>query len=646
MADKELTVFVVDVGPYMHKDSYEYLFETTATKLLKGLKTDYVSVVAFHSHETNHQLELTGKFRGINVLVDFEAPSFSQLKKLREVLVPQDSIENEASDSFQSLVFSISLFQETKKKAFKRNIVVITSSESLMPSYTQEKIDALPNLLSDLGINLIVIGTDFKPSNPKKVEQNWLEIGKKFGQYYLLGKKEAYDVLRYSPPVKKTRPMPLYKGELRLGADFAQMMAEKHYDPSEDDTCLVWQVEVYPAAKSETNTQNLHEYLVDGDKAVRIERNTKKFIWEKNFQAKTDELIAEEDADDKQFDKVYLDHETTVPGFKFSNFDLIALDSDLQEAAKLKLTSEFDIFSFLKVSSLPYSYFTDETSFIVPEKSSSFKNTLIHFAFCQTLYEKGIAPVARFVRKQAKEVEVGALVPVKVKYGATFSYCYIFVRLPFKEDEKIGNFAKLLQRQKEDHDKTNDDASKKDSLMDDFINMRTYVGDDDLDETKDFKSTIDNFKVTMKTSESSKLSLPMTFKSSDPFLCNSPATNKFSFYLRKALLRSLEIEDWVTYCQDERFVEKVLRENQHSTNLFNLENALLTNSTAPLKWLKEKADTSHTTSKRLVEAFDIKYVRKIDVKKSKGNKNDVIFQQKGNYGADEGDYDAVPDFDF
>lgn len=650
MADKEATVFVVDLSLAASPKAYNYMFDTLAAKLVKGLKTDYVSVVAFHSSRTNHALAETGKFQGINVLVDFEAPTYNQVKRVKEELVPENYHLPDTSDGFQALVFSVSLFEQTRRKAFKRNLVVITAWDSPMESISDTKIAALLNLTKDLALNLVVIGPDLTSHNPASGQSDWISISCQFDQSHVLSLKEAAFLSRNCPPVKKTRPMPTYRGDLRFGADFSKLLSDKRYDPSEDDSCLVWKVEVYPAAKSEIALNSLHEYIVDGDKIVRVERNTKQFVWEKNSLANAEEALGEENADDKLFDKVYLGHDSTVPGFKFSNFDLLALDSDLRDASKLDISSEFDIFGFLKINSIPYCYFTDDASFIVPEKSSSFKNTFTHFAFCQTLFEKQIAPVARFVRKQAKEVEVGAMIPVKVKDGSDFSYCYVFIRLPFKEDEKIGNFPRLAEKNraqaenKEDLKETN--RSKLDDLMDSFVNECTYVGKDDLDDTRDYKTTIDNFKVTMKGSDSSKLNLPIKGNSTDPFLCNSPGSNKFSNYLKRAILKSMEIDDWMTYCQDPKFVEMALKENKGATNLLNLENALLVNSNAKLDWLQKISNSSRPVGKRLVEELGIKYLQKVDAKKQKGTKNVANYEQKGNYGADEGEYGSVPDFGF
>ncbi|KAM9886691.1 hypothetical protein OXX69_013656, partial [Metschnikowia pulcherrima] len=70
MADKELTIFLLDAS--VPSTAYKYVFDTLAAKLLKGLKTDYVTVASFNSKNTVHAVAETGKFRGIEVLLEFE----------------------------------------------------------------------------------------------------------------------------------------------------------------------------------------------------------------------------------------------------------------------------------------------------------------------------------------------------------------------------------------------------------------------------------------------------------------------------------------------------------------------------------------------------------------------------------------------
>lgn len=644
MADKELTVFVVEAG--LDNEAYHYLYEVLAGKLIKGLKTDCVSVLEYNLSVTSNALEHTGKFRGINVLADFETPSYTQLQKIKSFLEKSEDPAPDLSDVFQSLIFSVSLFEKTKKKVFTRNIVVITSAESTMDSYTPEKAGGIPNLIKELNIHLVVIGAQF--GSQSKTEQNWFHIAQQFPQHHIMSTEEALKVSSLHPPVRKTRPMPIYRGELRLGADTAKMLHDETYVAETDDLCLTFRVEVFSAAKLESALLGGHDYLVEDGKAIKVERKADHFVWKKNFQGEREEHLENDEVDDKNFDKVRVEGKMFTPGFKFSNYDLIGLEEDLMSAAKLELSSEFDIFAFVPAESVPYAYFTGESFFVVPEKGSSLRNLLNHAAFAQALHDKGLAPLARFVRKQAKEVEVGPLFPVKIKMGHSFTFAYIFIRLPFKEDEKIGHFPSLVSMTDEKDVKAEEEnRSDVNKLMESFIVSKTYIGEDELDDTRDYKTTIDNFKVTLKHSEGSKLPLPPNPELLDPFLCSAPGANKFASYLRKIITRSLSEKDLDKYANDPDFIKKILRENDPNfTNLFNLENSLAVNSTLDSNWLVELLDKSHESSKRLLDALDVKYVRKADLKKQRTKKTNAILQARGNYGADEGNYGAVPDFGF
>lgn len=645
MADKELTVFVVETGPHVPKKSYEYLFDCLAAKLLKGLKTDYISVVFFNSSKTNHVLDHTGKFRGIDVVADFETPSYNQLKMIRNYLDDCGPADPDSSDAFQSLIFSVSLFEKTKKKAFTRNVVIITTRDSPLESYKSELADAIPGLLKDLNVNLVVIGNNFGSAPDSDYDRIWHHIANQFASNHILSIEEASEVARLCPPVRKTRPMPIYRGELRLGADITKVLHDTAYLAENDMLCAAFRVEVYPAAKAEVLSLGGHEYLVDENSVVRVERKTNHFVWKKNFQGERAENSDNEEIDEKNFDKVDVDGHAFTPGFKFSNFDLIALDEDLKGAATLDISSEFDILGFVNSETVPNEYLTGESFFVVPEKSSSLRNLLNHAAFAQSLYEKNMAPLARFVRKQAKEVEVGPLLPVKVKNGSTFCYCYIFIRFPFKEDEKIGRFPSLTKNPPVKNATKNQDISSVNRLMEEFINSKTYSNDDE-DDTND-RSVIDNYKVVLKGSDSSKLPLPFKSEKSNMLLCSSPSANKFSVYLRKLLIKSLLGDDYYKFANDPEFIQHNIREGNDSfTNLFNLENITNVNTNSLSDWLSSIARVSESSSKRLYKELGMKYVRKADLKKQKIKKDSTVLQSKGNYGADEGEYDAVPDFDF
>lgn len=651
MAEKELTVFLLDAS--VLSSSYKYVFDTLASKLLKGLKTDFVTVATFHSATTNHASAETGKFKGIDILLDFETVTFETLQKLQQKLYSTDILNanmlEESADVVQTVLFALTLFGPTKRKVFTRNILVVTHADPHVLAKSVENIVSIPKFYAEFPVsfNVVVSTNGLAPVHDSILQK----ITNAFPESLVFTTAEALGLLDVHPPIRKTRPVAMYMGDMRFGSDFARVIDDETYRCENDDSCVSFRVELYPAAKSDITFLDSHEYVVDTQRnIVRLERNTTNFIWEKNFQGNQQtEEIATADPE-KQFDKVTVDLNSLTPAFKFSNYDLIALDDDLLQATKLPLFSSFDIFGFIAVSKIPYELFTGESFYIVPEKASSLRNTVSFLAFIEALHVRESAALCRFVRKQGKEVEVGAAFPVKIKCALGYTNCFVFVRLPYKEDEKIGRFPPLTAS---DEDLVTENDTKKAAaiglLMDDFVNDKTYESDDDLDEdiavTKD-KSVIENFKVTMKTSENSKLALPPKHKSTNPLLCSSPSANRYQTYMRKILMKSLSTDDWVQHFDSPNFIKENLRDLEDFTNFFNLQNCLTVNSGASNPdWLLKMNEKSLVKSKRLAKELEAGYVRKAETKKPKIDKKATLYQ-RGNYGADEGTYDEIPEFDF
>lgn len=626
MAEKELTVFVVDLHPSA-KQSHDYLFDVLAGKLLKGLKTDYISVLAYHSPRTEHKLAEKGVFPGIEVLVDFEVPTYDLLANLKKTLTPNESWESSQSDSFQSLIFSLSLLEETKKKAFTRNVVVLTAETSPLESLNEEKADGIPRLLQGLNVNLITVIAGAKTETG--LSNRWSLMNSAFSKFVLLTSAEAQRVAKSESSNKKVRPMSIYRGELRFSANFQDIIDQRAYNAEADDCALAWPVEVFPAAKKDVTSTSMHDYLLENGELIRLERKSTHYVWSKNDEYQRPEYPEDEDVDSKKFDKVAVESKDFTSGFKFSNFDLIALDEDLMDSARLKIFTAFDILGFVKQANIPQAYLTGESFFVVPEKSASLRTSLNHSAFVKAIYELKAAALARFVRKQAKEIELGVLFPIKVDDGGTFSHNFLLIRLPFKEDEKIGNFPPLQA--------SNDLESDASSLMEQFIKSQTYLGG----ETKDNYPLVSK-RVTMRTSENSKLPLPGS-EETDPFLVSSPAQARFTRYMKTILVKSLTADNLDDFFQQKEFVNNVLRDSPHFTNFLNMANCL--GLSLETDWLSKLQTPSKNFAKRLVDELDVSYVRKADIKKRKPGKSEDGYT-KGNYGADEGQYDEVPDFGF
>lgn len=650
MADKELTVFVVDLAAT--KRLFDYLFHVLAGKLIKGLKTDLVSVMLFHSPTTVHALASSGKFKGIQVLMEFEQVSYIQLKQLYDMLVVENikpDLSLEASDFVQSTLFSTTLLSPTKGKVFTRNTVLIADTDVAINSDSASKIESFSKFFQGMSVNMVIVASGLRCDNTEALQL----MKSQFQEFLLISDLEAEEIIVNCPPYRKTRPMSVFKGDLRLGSDFAKVLQDPCYTTEKDPSCIAFKVDVYPACKVETNSLGTHEYIVDDGTIVKLDRKTRHFVWNANFQNRADEATGDVEENDKLFDKVFIEPSLFTPGFKFSNFDLIALDNDLKEAATLKIKSSFDILAFIDLDTIPIAFLTGEALFILPEKDSTLRNILNHNAFCVSLLEERKALLARFVRKTEKEVEVGVLFPNLIKTPKDTenaqnaqdyrAHVLIFIRLPFKEDIKVGNFIKLsIKDFPPEKEKESVDFGTVNELMEDFINAKT-LPEEELKLTD--QQVIENFKVTMKNSESSRLPLPQTKVNSKGFVASDPGPNKFNLNCRKLLIQSLSYDDSLKFYAESESEAKILFDS-NSTNHFNLGNALAVNgSLETSEALIGLAAKANDVSKKLTRKLGSAYVRKADLKKRK-KITEQGFESKGNYGAEETNYDKVPEFDF
>lgn len=638
MADKELTVFIVDAAA--PKNLYNYLFHTIAGKLLKGLKTDVVSVIIFHSQTTHHASADTGKFKGINVMMDFEQPSYAQLQRLHKELMSDHNgsdTSSSTSDFVQSVLFSTTLVNKSKGKMFTRNVVLITYENTPLHEDSSEKIESILKFLQDMPVNMYSIVSGLL--NPQTSKLRSLEL--QFHKFQLISDFMAEDIVRNHPPIKKVRPISVFRGDLRLGADYHSAVQEPKYSTENEMSCLSFKVDVYPAAKLEATSTGTHEYVVNDGSIVKLERKTKYFVWKKNFQGEKQEDEDEIEENDKNYDKVEVDKSQFTPGFKFSNFDLIALDDDLKDAAMLKIRSAFDILGFLDRDTLPIAFMTGESFLVVPEKESTMRNLVAYNSLCLALLQENRVILARFVRKTESEVEVGALHPVQIENDDLRTNCLVYVRIPFKEDVKVGNFIRLTGKNVlKDQGKDGLEFDRVNSLMEELIEEKTFPEE----HSKILERlVISNPKICMKGSESSKLSSKPSDTRPNNFHASDPGINKFSVNIRKLLLKSLDYDDISDFNNDISNTEKHLFSSEE-TNLFNLQNVLAVN--APLqdpKILHKLAENSMAVSKRLAEEIGTVYVKKEEFKKRKQSKVEH-YESRGNYGAEEKGYDAVPDF--
>lgn len=656
MADKEVTVFVVDLSPdraggVMHqgelqagaRGELDVVWEVLAGKALRARRTDYVSVVTCHSPTTKNPLAGGGKYQNIEVIADMVLPTYTLMKQLRRALVPNaKSVDDGESDLFLAVIVGLSLLQATASKKFIRNVVVITPGEAEIPSFTEQTVPVMTKTIAQLGVKLVVQIAEQTGSLGSLYKENlekWTQL------CHNVNGTVIHPSQTLAPPVKRTRPVSLFKGSIQLGT-------------------LVFDVEVYPMVKSADLFPKYHQY-VGSDKVVRESSN---YIIDRNREKDADHddeaEVKEEDYDSDDnlnFNKIPVNKGDWESGFKYSNYDLIATPKQLLELASLQSDPSIDIIGFVKALQLPFAFYTDDSSYVVPRNLGSERNNLALEAFCQALLGLDSVAIVRYVKQRAKDFQIAALIPMKVANGDLPIYTFSLIRLPYKEDVKIGKFPGLTKIST-----TSGKIIKSEDELEEIpfkfptpsINevMEKFILSKDLDQTlgpdTTDKNTFKNFKATMSSADLSQLPLPLSFNLEDTvddkLNASSPAIHKFNHYLTKTIQNSLDHDDLNEFLTDPQFISKNLVEsNSSSNNMFTLSNILQVNTMVASDWLDNINKLATPHAKELVAKLDIRYVDREEYNKSRKKKKlatEAPTKSKGYFGATE-DYGEVPDFD-
>lgn len=655
MPPKECTVFVVDLGPSMANSNgpttdlhlgLSYLYDVVLTKVLKQRKTDYVSVVACHSNTTQNPFAEKQGFLHINVIADTVVPSYSTLKDIHQEITPNPNPIDEQNDGdvFQGILVALSLLKPlgTSNNVI-RNIIIITNGRSGVSSFEGRIADGAANAIKELNISVVLNAIGFNtPHNEEteKIRHKWTETVLNYPNGKVIDALEAYKATKFSPPIKKTIPIRQFRAHLLFGS--VPTIEDSTEAPS---NALSFEIEAFPAVKQDTGSLTANEYIIDKQNGPqKLKRERESYIYATKEPPKS---IEEETSEDRSSsEKIPVEQGEWTTGFKFSNFDLIAVEHELAEAAKLKTSPAIDIVGFLFTEKLPYAYLIGESLYLLPQKDGGLRNLLGFNTLVQTLIDLKACALVRFVKKLDDEVQMGVLLPTRVILDKSFIYTFILTRVPFKEDEKIGRFPQLTYIKDLEDAKTEKKSKKMkppteniNDLMEQFITAKT------IDETKKGPVTdITNLKASLETNDT--VSYPLPGNVSDSKLnASSPALNKISNVLKKIIIKSLGSKSVADFLANDSFIkDNLVEKDPDYTNFFNFGNILLVNSQDQSNWLSELNRGAKPIVNKLIEEIDIEYIKKEDFKRRKRkNRESEGFNKRGDYGADAGDYGEVPD---
>ncbi|KAK5664054.1 hypothetical protein OQA88_268 [Cercophora sp. LCS_1] len=467
MADKEATVYIVDVGEAMvdcHNGRDEsdldwgmrYVWDKISTTVAANRKTWTVGVVGLGTNRTSNPQASEGLegYDHISVLQEIQAMSMTNLRELRSRIKPS---RTSAGDAFSAIIVAMSMIETyTKKLKYNRKIILVTNAEVPIED-PEDSIDEVAGRLNELGIELVVIGVDFDDADYgfKEEDKTSTKRGNEAALQNLVDKckmgvygtmAQAVEELS-TPRIKSVRPFKTYDGPLTLG------------DPSKYESALSIHVERYFKTKRATvpsaSTVVLRPDVVGMSQAFEgedVEMGGTDFSGVKQMRTyrvnDPDAPGGKRDVPFEDLDKGYQYGRTVVP---FSQADYPVI--------KLETTKEFTILGFIPFSSVGFPrlclkkyarvnlytqyepFFNMGEACVIAAQRQNEKAELALSALIHALHELESYAVARYIQKEGAQPQ---LLLLKPNPGIDDPFeCLYDVPLPFAEDVRTYQFPPL-----------------------------------------------------------------------------------------------------------------------------------------------------------------------------------------------------------
>ncbi|KAF3393016.1 ATP-dependent DNA helicase II subunit 2 [Talaromyces pinophilus] len=441
MAEKEATVYIVDVGKSMKQHNngrdisdldwaMRYVWDKITTTVATGRKTATIGVVGLKTNETKVPLEDEEGYENISVIQDLGQVLMPDIRRLREEIKPSETDEGDAISSLIVAIQMINVY--TKKLKYKRKIYLVTNGKGTMSS------DGLSDIASKLkadNIELIVLGVDFDDPDYGFKEEDKDE-GKAENEALLRGLVEdcdgVYGTLAQAiaeldtPRVKVVRGIPSFRGDVRLG------------DPTQYDTALRIQVErYYRTYVAKPPSASSFVMKTGGDASQPSIQTLEAKDMDANLTSVRNVRTYHVDDPTVAGGKRELDREELAKGYEYGRTAVHISESD-ENITKLETTAVMDLIGFIQADH--YDRFMNmSTSNVIIAQKTNDKAALALSSLIHALFELDCYAIARLVVKDGKNPLIVLLAPsIEPDYE-----CLLEVQLPFFEDVRSYKFPPL-----------------------------------------------------------------------------------------------------------------------------------------------------------------------------------------------------------
>ncbi|KAL1959864.1 hypothetical protein VTO42DRAFT_1009 [Malbranchea cinnamomea] len=454
MAEKEATVYIVDVGASMaecHNGrdvsdldwAMQYVWDKITTTVATGRKTATIGVIGLKTDESDNEMwrkHQEDSYAHLSIFQPIGQILMPDLRKLQKLIKPSNVDEG---DAISSIILAIEMIiQYCKRLKYKRRIVLVTNGKSPMDP---DGLDEIVNKVRSEGIELIVLGVDFDDPEFgfKEEEKDPLKAdNEKLLRSLAVDCDGLYGTLAQAireleiPRVKTVRGIPTFKGELRLG------------DPESYSSALTIQVERYyrtyvarpptssafvlaSAAGAEGESAESSMTLDNGGSARAVEETRLANVRNaRTYQVKDEEAPG---------GKREVERDELAKGYEYGRTAVHISESD-ENITKLETEAALELIGFIPSENYERYMNMSTTNVIIAQKTNN-KAIIALSSIIHALFELECYAIGRLVTKPGKPPMVVLLAP---SIEPDFE-CLLEVQLPFAEDVRSYRFP-LLDR--------------------------------------------------------------------------------------------------------------------------------------------------------------------------------------------------------
>ncbi|KAK2802621.1 ATP-dependent DNA helicase II subunit 2 [Onygenales sp. PD_10] len=453
MAEKEATVYIVDVGRSMGQCHHgrsisdldwamQYVWDKITTTVATGRKTATLGVIGLKTDDSDNPLwEEDGEeaYAHLSIFQGLSQILMGEIRQLSELIKPSQTDEG---DAISSLVLAIDMIVKyCKKLKYKRKIVLVTNGTTAMDT---DGIEGIVGKIKEEGIELVVLGLDFddpeygykeedkdsfKAKNEVRLKQLAEDCDGVFGTLeYAISEMEI-------PRVKAVRPVPSFKGDLKLG------------DPEEYSSALTIQVERYSrtyVARPPAASQFVASSVLPEDQIAESSATLGAGELSRGGGAAPTSLTAVRNARTYQVDdpeavggKRDVERDELAKGYEYGRTAIHITESD-ENITKLETTAALEIIGFIPSDNYER-YMNMSTSNVIIAQKINNKAILALSSIIHALFELECYAVGRLVPKDGRSPLIVLLAPsIEPDYE-----CLLEVQIPFAEDVRSYRFPPL-----------------------------------------------------------------------------------------------------------------------------------------------------------------------------------------------------------